>query len=63
VLRVGSNIKVFLNNVQVIDLNDGTFVGPGRFGVHIFPLEGNITDPPAGAQMEIDFDNIRIYQR
>ena len=64
VLRVGNNIKVFLNNMQVIDLNDGTFVGPGKFGVHIFPLDGNITtNPPEGAQMEIDFDNIRIYQR
>jgi hypothetical protein len=64
VLRVGSNIKVVVNGQQVIDLNDGTFVGPGKFGVHIYPLEGNVTtDPPEGAQMQIDFDNIRIYER
>ncbi len=67
VLRVGSNIKVFINGVQVIDLNDGTLVGPGKFGVQIFPQDGNVTtnppNPPEGAQMQIDFDNIRIYQR
>lgn len=64
VLRVGNNIKVFVNNVQVIDLNDGTLTGPGKFGVHIFPLEGNVTaNPPYGAQMQIDFDNLRIYSR
>ena len=64
VLRVGNNIKVFVNNVQLIDMNDGTLIGSGKFGVHIFPLEGNVTaDPPYGAQMQIDFDNIRIYSR
>jgi hypothetical protein len=63
VLRVGSNIKVFINGVQVINLNDSLLTGPGKFGVHIFPLAGNVTDPPEGAQMEIDFDNIRVYAR
>jgi hypothetical protein len=64
VLRIDDNIKVYINGVKVINLNDGTLVGPRKFGVHIYPLEGNFTDnPPTGAQMEMDFDNIRVYSR
>jgi hypothetical protein len=63
VLRVGSNIKVFVNDVQVIDVNDSNPLTGHKFGVHIFPLAGNVTDPPEGTQMEIDFDNIRVYAR
>ncbi len=63
VLRVGSNIKVYVNNVQVFDVTDSNPLAGHQFGVHIFPLAGNVTDPPGGAQMEIDFDNIRVYAR
>ncbi len=63
VLRVGSNIKVFVNGVQVFDVTDSNPLTGHKFGVLIFPLAGNVTDPPEGAQMEIDFDNIRVYAR
>jgi hypothetical protein len=63
VLRVGNNIKVFITDVQVVNVNDSNPLTGSKFGVHVFPLAGNITDPPEGAQMEIDFDNIRVYAR
>jgi hypothetical protein len=64
ILRIGSNIKVYVNGSLQIDLNDGTFVNNHKFGVHVHPLGGNdAQQPPVGGQMEIDFDNITVYAR
>jgi hypothetical protein len=63
VLHIGGNIKVFINGVQVVDVTDSNPLPGHKFGVQVFPLAGNVTDPPEGAQMEIDFDNIRVYAR
>jgi hypothetical protein len=60
-------IKVWLNNstTPIITVTDATYTGPshGKYGVFIFSWTLNDTaNPPTGYEMQIDFDNIRVYR-
>ena len=64
ILRDGQLIEIFVNGQLLISANDLNNVGPGKFGVFIFPSDGNDTTyPPIGNQMQVDFDNIKVYGR
>jgi hypothetical protein len=60
-------IKVWLNNngTPIISVTDATYTGSshGKYGVLIFSWTQNATqNPPTGYEMQIDFDNIRVYE-
>jgi hypothetical protein len=62
------SIKIWLNNnnTPVLTANDATYTGAshGKYGALIFSWTRNATqNPPAGYEMQIDFDNIKLYQR
>ena len=64
ITRDGTLIRVSINGTVVISKNDGTFTGGGKYGVFIFPSDGNdVTYPPSGYEMQVDFDNIKLYGR
>ncbi len=65
--RQDAALKVWLNGADnpLISVNDGTYTGSnhGKFGVFIFSWTLNATqDPPVGYEMQVDFDNIKVYQ-
>lgn len=59
--RVGANIDISVNGTSLINVNDGTFQN-GRYGMFIFPSDGNYTAYPVdlGYAMQVDFDNIKV---
>ncbi len=65
ILRLASGaIKVSLNGVELISVTDTTYSGSshGKFGVFIFSWTLNATqNPPTGYEMQIDFDNVKMY--
>lgn len=62
--RDGASISVEINDVPVISVNDSTYTSGGKYGAFIFPSDGNATqNPPTGYEMQVDFDNIRLYER
>ncbi|CAG0932068.1 hypothetical protein TFLX_02439 [Thermoflexales bacterium] len=59
------NIKVWLNGTLLITVTDTTYTGAshGKYGVFIFSWTQNATqNPPIGYEMQIDFDNILLYE-
>ncbi len=59
-------IQVWLDGNLLITANDATYTGSvnGKYGVFIFSWDNNATqNPPAGYEMQVDFDNIQVYQR
>jgi hypothetical protein len=64
----GGTIQVWLNgnSTPVLTASDNTYTtskGFGKFGVFIFSWTKNDTsNPPTGTEMQIDFDNIKLYQ-
>ncbi len=61
--RDGSTITVWVNDVYMFSLSDGTYLGSRKWGVFILPYQNDPTYPPIGQQVQVDFDNIRIYSR
>jgi hypothetical protein len=59
--RVGANIDISLNGVSIININDASFLN-GRYGMFIFPSDGNYPAFPVdlGYAMQVDFDNIKV---
>jgi hypothetical protein len=50
----------------LITANDATYTGStyGKYGTFIFSWDNNATqNPPTGYEMQVDFDNILVYQR
>ncbi|MFN8596976.1 MAG: hypothetical protein U0559_12440 [Anaerolineae bacterium] len=59
-------IQVWLNDTLLISVSDTTYTGSGhgKFGAFIFSWTLNAQqEPPTGYEMQIDFDNIKVYQR
>jgi hypothetical protein len=59
------NIKVWLNGTLLITATDTTYTGAayGKYGVFIFSWTQNATqNPPTGYEMQVDFDNVQLYQ-
>lgn len=62
----GGSIQVSLNGSVLISANDSTYTGSahGEYGVFIFSWTQNDTaNPPTGYEMQIDFDNVKMYSR
>ena len=62
---VSGSIQVWLNDIPVLTANDATYTGAshGKYGALIFSWTRNATqNPPTGYEMQIDFDNIKLYQ-
>jgi hypothetical protein len=60
------SIQVSLNGSLLISANDATYTGSahGKYGVFIFSWTRNATqDPPIGYEMQVDFDNVKLYSR
>lgn len=59
--RVGANIDISVNGTSLINFTDGTYLN-GRYGVFIFPSDGNYTAYPVDLNyaMQVDFDNIQV---
>jgi len=59
--RVGANIDISVNGTSVINKDDGNFLN-GRYGMFIFPSDGNYTAYPVDLNyaMQVDFDNIKV---
>lgn len=58
-------INVWLNGTLVISVMDGTYNGAayGKYGVFMFSSSYNATEyPMKGYEMQVDFDNIKLYQ-
>jgi len=58
VRRQGTSIVVLVNNVQILSVNDGTFVGDREFGMFVQAANVNGTANP----LEIFFDSYRVTQ-
>jgi hypothetical protein len=59
------NIQISLNGTVLIQANDINYIGSsfGKYGTFIFSWDNNATqNPPAGYEMQVDFDNIQVYQ-
>jgi hypothetical protein len=58
-------IQVWLNGTLLITANDATYTGSahGKYGVFIFSWDNNATQYPAGYEMQVDFDNVKLYSR
>jgi hypothetical protein len=64
IIRQGSSIQVKINGSTLLSATDNHFTDSShrKYGVFIFPSDGNATqDPPTGYEMQVDFDNIRVY--
>ncbi len=61
----GGTINVWVDGSLLITTTDTTYMGSsqGKYGVFIFSWTQNDTSTPDGQEMQIDFDNIRLYQR
>ncbi len=60
------SIQVWLNGTLLITKTDATYTGAsfGKFGIFMFSSANNATqNPPVGYEMQVDFDNIKLYQR
>jgi hypothetical protein len=60
------SIQVSLNGTLMISANDAAYTGAsqGKYGVFIFSWTRNDTQsPPIGYEMQIDFDNVKMYSR
>ncbi len=60
------SIQVWLNDTLVLTANDATYTGAshGKYGAFIFSWTRNATQsPPTGYEMQVDFDNIKLYHR
>jgi hypothetical protein len=60
------SIQISLNGTLLISVTDATYTGSshGKYGVFIFSWTQNATqNPPNGYEMQVDFDNIKVYQR
>jgi hypothetical protein len=60
--RLGNQITVWANGVQMFSLTNGTYVSNSKWGLFILPYTNDSTYPPIGTQMQVDFDNIRMYE-
>ncbi len=59
-------IQVWLDGVLLISVSDASYVGAsyGAYGVFMFSWTRNATqNPPVGYEMQVDFDNVRLYSR
>jgi hypothetical protein len=58
-------IEVRLNGTLLISATDATYTGStyGKYGTFIFSWTQNATQNPSGYEMQVDFDNIKVYQR
>jgi hypothetical protein len=58
-------IKVKVDGTTLINVQDNTYMGSsyGKYGAFIFSWDKNDTGPLTGAQMQVDFDNIKVYSR
>ncbi len=61
VQRNGSLINIWVNSQLVISVNDTTYTGARKWGTAIIAFSNDPTYPPVGGQMEVDFDNIKMY--
>ena len=62
----GGTIQVWVNGNLLITANDSNYTGSsyGKYGIFIFSWDNNATqNPPVGYEMQVDFDNIRVYER
>ena len=60
------SIQVWANDTLLIAVTDATYTGStyGEYGVFMFSSTNNATqNPPIGYEMQVDFDNIKVYQR
>jgi hypothetical protein len=59
--RTGANINVSVNGTSLVNVTDSTYVN-GRYGMFIFPSDGNYTAYPVDLNyaMQVDFDNIQV---
>ncbi len=59
-------INIYLNDTKVLSAWDNNYMsthGFGKFGTFIWSENLNATqNPPIGYEMQIDFDNIKVYQ-
>lgn len=58
VRRQGNQITIFVNNVQLATVSDGTLTGTREFGVYIRSANVNGTGTP----LEVDWDNYTVTQ-
>ncbi len=59
------SIKVWLNGNLLLTATDTTYTGAshGKYGVFIFSWTQNATqNPPIGYEMQVDFDNVQVYE-
>jgi hypothetical protein len=67
IVRLASGtIQVWVDGSLRITANDNNYTGPsyGKYGVFIFSWTQNATqNPPVGYEMQVDFDNIKVYGR
>ncbi len=62
VQRNGSAISVWVNNTFLFTVNDSTYVGSLKWGAFVLPRNNDSTCcPPSGNQLQVDFDNIKLY--
>jgi len=64
--RASGLIRVLLNGTALITATDATYTGSGhgKFGTFIFSWTANATqNPPIGYEMQVDFDNVKLYSR
>jgi hypothetical protein len=60
------SIQVWLNDVSVLTVTDATYTGAsfGKFGAFLFASAYNATqNPPTGYEIQVDYDNIKLYNR
>ena len=60
------SIRVWLNDVSVFTVSDATYTGAsfGKYGTFIFASAYNATqNPPSGYEIQVDFDNIKLYNQ
>jgi len=57
-------IQVWLNGTLLITVTDNRYTGSafGKYGVFIFSWTLNDTGAPSGYEMQVDFDNIKVYR-
>lgn len=67
IVRLASGtIQVWVDGNLLITANDSNYTGSsfGKYGIFIFSWDNNATqNPPVGYEMQVNFDNIRVYER
>ncbi len=58
-------IKVKVDGTTLINVQDNAYKGSsyGKYGAFIFSWDKNDTGSLTGAQMQVDFDNVKVYSR